>query len=493
MNHQATVIYPHQLFEDNPALREGNTVFLVEDPLFFNQYSFHKKKLVFHRATLKYYQDYLELKGFNTLYINAVDLQDSGDVASHLKKHKIKKVFVNELDDHWLASRLQKACKSNSIEIETLSSPGFLTPLEWAEDFFASRKDYRQTFFYIAQRKRMKILLKNGKPVGDKWTFDNENRKKLPRDANPPELERIAPNRFVSEASSYIEKNFANNPGSIDGLSYPSTHSEAEEWLDEFIDSRLRLFGDYQDAISRDSSFLYHSILSAPLNVGLLTPKKIIDKVLAEHSRKPIPLNSLEGFVRQVIGWREYFRVIYKRESVRQRTTNFFNFDRKIPESFWTGETGILPVDDSIDRVLENAYGHHIERLMVLGNIMLLCEFDPNEVYRWFMELFIDSYDWVMVPNVYGMSQFADGGLITTKPYISSSNYIRNMSDYEDDAWCQTWDGLYWSFIDKHKELLKENARMGLMISQLEKMSPSKLSAHKKNALTFLQTLDNSP
>ena len=297
-------------------------------------------------------------------------------------------------------------------------------------------------------------------------------------------------NRFVTDAREHIDKHYLKNPGNTEGVIYPTTHSEADAWLEKFINQRLRLFGDYQDAISSNNSFLYHSLLSAPLNAGLITPQEIVDRVLSAHSKKPIPLNSLEGFIRQIIGWREYIRAVYALESGKQRTTNFFSFSRKIPRSFWSGETGIEPVDVTIRRVLDNSYAHHIERLMVLGNFMLLCEFDPDEVYLWFMEMFIDAYDWVMVPNVYGMSQYADGGLITTKPYISSSNYVKKMSDFKSKDWCEVWDALYWNFIDERKNIFKSNKRMSLMIKQLENMEREKLRHHKKAAGSFLKALE---
>jgi deoxyribodipyrimidine photolyase-related protein len=222
------------------------------------------------------------------------------------------------------------------------------------------------------------------------------------------------------------------------------------------------------------------------LNIGLLSPQDIIDRAMAYADR--VPLNSLEGFVRQVIGWREFVRAIYRTRGVQQRTTNYWNHERKIPSSFYDGSTGIEPVDVVIRRVLELGYCHHIERLMILGNFMLLCDFDPDEVYRWFMELFIDAYDWVMVPNVYGMSQHADGGLMTTKPYISGSSYVLRMSSFKKGPWCEIWDALYWRFMNKHRSFFAGNARMGVMVSQLDKMG-SKLDKHLAVAEKFLKEL----
>ncbi len=491
MSQEATVIYPHQLFSEHPALEKGRRVFLVEDPLFFTQYRFHRRKLVFHRASMKYYSDYLSKKGYDVTYVDCGQLENTSELAEVLDTHRISKLYFAELDDDWLSKRLEKGCRAYSISTESVSSPGFMSTLDWSEEFFDSKEDYFQTSYYIAQRKRLDILLEeNGKPVGGQWTFDKENRKKLPKDLIPPPYQAPKPNRFDQEALQYVIDRFPDNPGDLEGAHYPSTHRAAMDWLDSFIELRLSLFGDYQDAISQNESFLFHSLLSAPLNAGLITPNQIISRVLSIHEQNPIPLNSLEAFIRQIIGWREFFRAVYQRESVRQRTTNYFGFTRKLPESFWTAETGIEPVDTVIARVLKNAYGHHIERLMVLGNFMLLCEIDPDDVYRWFMELFIDAYDWVMVPNVYGMSQYADGGLITTKPYISSSNYIRKMSNFKKGEWCAIWDALYWSFIDQHQERFADNPRMTLMLKQLARLDSKKMRTHRAIAHEFQSSLD---
>jgi deoxyribodipyrimidine photolyase-related protein len=227
------------------------------------------------------------------------------------------------------------------------------------------------------------------------------------------------------------------------------------------------------------------------LNIGLINPQQIVKQTIAFSTKRNIPLNTLEGFIRQIIGWREFIRIVYEREGNKQRTTNFYNFKRKIPKSFWNGTTGIVPIDITIKKVLTTGYCHHIERLMVLGNFMLLCEFDPDEVYRWFMEMFIDAYDWVMVPNVYGMTQFADGGLMTTKPYISGSNYLMKMSDYEKGPWQEIWDGLFWRFMHEHRTFFLSNPRLGMLVHSFDKMDPVKQALHLNNASKFLNVLDN--
>jgi deoxyribodipyrimidine photolyase-related protein len=340
--------------------------------------------------------------------------------------------------------------------------------------------------FYIAQRKRLKILVDGEKPIGGKWSFDPENRKKMPKGLDIPAWPSPESNPFIEEAKRYVEKHFPRNPGNVENFFYPVTHEESERWLKGFLREKLHFFGDYQDAIVKEEPFLFHSVLTPMLNIGLLTPDQIIKETLTYSEEHPIPLNALEGFIRQIIGWREFMRAVYVLRGEEERTTNFFQHKRKLPKSFYNGQTGLPPVDTVIHRLLQHAYAHHIERLMVLGNIMLLCEIDPDEVYRWFMELFIDAYDWVMVPNVYGMSQHADGGLITTKPYISSSNYLRKMSDFSEGEWCKIWDGLYWRFIHKHKDFFKKNPRMKVMINQIDRMGRERMRQHLAIANSFL-------
>jgi deoxyribodipyrimidine photolyase-related protein len=226
------------------------------------------------------------------------------------------------------------------------------------------------------------------------------------------------------------------------------------------------------------------------LNTGLLDINFILDKTIVFYNKNDIPLNSCEGFFRQIIGWREFIRGIYTVKGSEERTKNFWGFKRKIPKSFYDASTGILPVDDSIRKILKTGYAHHIERLMILGNFMLLCEFDPDEVYRWFMEMFIDSYDWVMVPNVYGMSQFADGGLMSTKPYISGSSYILKMSNYKKGEWSGIWDSLFWNFIDNHRDFFDKNPRMRMLVRNFDKMDIGKRTNLLQSAHSFLENLN---
>jgi deoxyribodipyrimidine photolyase-related protein len=484
------LFYPHQIFDNSLLITEKRTVVFVEDPLFFTQYPFHKQKLVLHRASMKAFEKRLKQKKIPTEYIEYSKLNDSEDIASILSIKGVKKVYMHDPVDNWLEKKIKKGLRKYSIEYKYVDSPNFVTSLSEGNSYFDSQKNYFFTSFYIWQRKRKEILLdKNNKPLGGKWTFDTENRKKLPKGHRPPVTITLKKTAFVLEAIKYVEKHFSDNPGSIENFNYPVTSEEAATWLMHFLEYRLHYFGDYEDAISTSESVLYHSMLTAPLNIGLLNPTDILSCVLEYEKKMNIPLNSLEGFIRQILGWREYIRLIYVREGSFQRTSNYWDNKRHIPASFWNGTSGIPPLDMVIKRVLDSAYSHHIERLMVVGNMMLLCGFLPDEIYEWFMALYIDSYDWVMVPNVYGMSQYADGGRITTKPYISSSNYILKMSDFKKGPWCDIWDGLYWKFIEERKEFFLSNPRMAIMPRQLEKMDNVKKNRLFSGSSKFLATL----
>lgn len=488
----AVLIYPHQLYQPHPLIAQPRHHWLIEEPLFFGDSiypaKFHKLKLMYHRATMKQYQAD-SLDGYRSTYIEYGDIDSLDYVFKKLAVDGFQQVQVIDPTDYILDLRIRKYCKQYELELHIHDSPNFLTTHSQIETYFTDKRDYFQTDFYIWQRKRLRILLENDDtPVGGKWTYDTDNRKKLPKDIALPEPPTIIENDYVKEARSYVEAHFPDHYGETDCFIYPTTHKQAKQLLKSFLDVKLNNFGPYQDAITNQDNFLFHSLLSAPLNLGLLSPRQVMDATLDyyyEH-QGTIPLSSVEGFMRQIMGWREFMRAIYIREGSKQRTSNFFDHQRKLDDRWYTGKTGILPLDDTITKLNHYAYGHHIERLMIVGNLMTLCEIHPNEVYRWFMEMFIDSYDWVMVPNVYGMSLYADGGLITTKPYISSSNYIRKMSDYKNADWMPIWDGLYWRFIHKHQTFFRANPRLSMMTSHLKQMSESTLQTHLDNANRFL-------
>ncbi|MGK0314810.1 MAG: deoxyribodipyrimidine photolyase-related protein [Saprospiraceae bacterium] len=487
------LIFPHQLFEDSPLLAEDSHFYIVEEYLFFKQYPFHKQKIAFHRATMKCYVDFLRDKKLDVHYIEATEsISDLRKLMPHLKGLGIEHINYIDPTDNWLQKRLDDGCIENDISTKVYDSPLFLNTKEENAAFFRSdKKKYHQTTFYTDQRKKRNILMEpDGKPTGGKWTFDTENRKKYPAKKVPPSLQFPDIDDYYKEAKEYVATNFSGHYGSLtDYPLYPTNFKSTKSWLSQFFEQRFMEFGTYEDAIVAENSILNHSVLTPMLNVGLITPKEIIEACLNYAKENDIPINSTEGFVRQIIGWREFIRGVYESRGSEERTTNFWKFTKKIPASFYDGTTGILPIDLTIKKVLKTGYCHHIERLMVLGNFMMLCEFDPDEVYKWFMELFIDSYDWVMVTNIYGMSQFSDGGLMATKPYISGSNYLMKMSNYKKGEWQATWDGLFWRFMDTHRNFFLSNPRLGMLVRMFDKMPEEKRQTHIDNGEKYLASI----
>ena len=486
------ILFPHQLFEQNPLIEKADTIYLVEEWLYFKQYNFHQQKIFFHRASMKAYQSHLVALNINVEYIDAFNnLSDIRKLIAHLKSIGVDGFAYIDTTDQWLEQRMQKACEQHGVAAHKNNSPLFLLTSEENAHYFSGRKRMFQTDFYKNQRQQRNILMDTDKiPMGGKWTFDDENRLKYPKGKTPPPVHFLASNQLHDEAAQYVRQYFPDNYGNLNPqFIYPTNFADSKQWLKTFFATRFAEFGAYEDSIVTKEIFLHHGVLTPMLNVGLLTPQYVIDEALAYASAHDIPINSLEGFIRQILGWREFIRAVYELKGNEERTRNYWGFTRKIPASFWNGTTGIEPIDSTIKKILETGYCHHIERLMVLGNFMLLCEFDPNEVYRWFMEMFIDAYDWVMVPNVYGMSQFADGGLMSTKPYISGSNYLMKMSDYPKGDWQAVWDGLFWRFMHVHRDFFLRNPRLGMLVKTFDKMPEQKRQLHLDNADRYLDAL----
>lgn len=492
---EITLIFPHQLFHQCAALKKEVPVYLVEEPLFFRQYRFHRQKLVLHRASMKYYAHWLTSRGYQVNYIECHDPgADCRTLLGTLAAAAIKAIHITEVTDDWLERRLKNSAARNALTLVWHGSPGFLNEPQELDEWFGARKEYRMAAFYTWQRKKHGLLLTaSGGPQGGQWSFDNENRRRWPATKPEPRLDLPADNAWLQEARDYILRHFPDNPGSVNPPHFfAAGFEDASHWLRQFTGERLGSFGAYEDAIVAGGHVLSHSLLSPLLNTGLLTPAEVLAATTGADGDYA-PQRSREGFVRQVLGWREFVRIVYLREGTKQRNSNFWDHHRRIPPPFWTGDTGILPLDVTIKKILRSGYCHHIERLMVLGNFMLLCEFDPTEVYRWFMELFIDAYDWVMVPNVYGMSQFADGGLITTKPYISGSHYLVKMGNYPPGPWQSIWDGLFWRFIHRHREFFASNQRMAMLVAALDRQDPAKRKTLLATADNWLASLDASP
>ncbi|MEM1055656.1 MAG: cryptochrome/photolyase family protein [Bacteroidota bacterium] len=489
----ASLVYPNQLFADHPALEDTDRVILHEDDLFFRdeQYParYHKLRLTLHRATMRRYAESLERDGRSVEYVAWADRVSTADLLARLAKDNVTTVRLCEPVDFTLEKRLSQAAEDAGLTLDVLPTPLFLNTREDNRQFFDGRKRYFMADFYKHQRRRLGVMVDGGgDPVGGQWSFDHDNRKKLTKQAlaEVPALPEMSHDDIVQEAMDYVEEHFPDHVGQSGPLPYPTTHEAASDWLTAFVRERFDRFGPYEDAVEPGQSSLYHGVLTPMLNIGLLTPQQVLDAALDADD---IPINSREGFVRQVIGWREYMRATYDLEGVPMRTANMWDFQREIPEAWYTGETGLAPVDDVIPRVLQTGYANHIERLMVLGGALFLSRFHPREVYRWFMEMFIDAYDWVMVPNVYGMSQHAAGPVITTKPYMSGSNYLRKMSHYPRGDWEAEWDGLYWTFMRDYREPIETYHRMSMLTGHLDRMGEEKLGGHDDAAQRYLERI----
>jgi deoxyribodipyrimidine photolyase-related protein len=488
---KAFLIYPHQLFEDITRLNASGIVFLIEEPLYFSEFKFHKQKLVLHRASMQRYKQYLENNQIKVEYLEFHQLAKTESIADILQQHQIQAVEIYDLVDDWLLKRLKSVLKEVSMQLTIHNSPMFLTSVSEFTDFFEARsgpRKYWMNDFYIWQRKRLKILLdENDKPIGGKWSFDTENRKKLPKEIVIPNTFETQENQFIKEAIDYIEKYFPDNFGRTDTFWCPIDFEGAKQYFQNFLQNRLELFGPYEDAISTKSDSVFHSTISPLLNNGLLTPDYAIQEILDFIAKNEVSMASVEGFIRQIIGWREYIRALYVLEGKKIRTSNYFESTRQMPTSMWTAKTGIEPIDYHIQTLEKYAYTHHIPRLMLFGNYLNLCQIEPDEVYAWFMGMYIDAYDWVMVPNVYSMTLYADGGLLTTKPYIASSNYILKMSNFKKGEWSSILDALFWNFVGIHFEKLQKEGRLGFIGVQYNKMPEAKKQRYIKIVKDYLE------
>ena len=413
------LILPNQLF-NKKYLDKDYEYFIYEHPQYFTKYKFNKKKLILHRASMKYYFDYLKDNNIKVKYIE------------YNKKFNLKQYKLFDPVD-----RVKLTGK-----YEILDSPNFLLTKELVEKYRKKTKKYFFNSFYMWSKKELDIL-------PDVKSQDKYNRKTMPKNTKIPNVpSNNKDQKYIKEAIKYVEKNFPNNYGNTDNFIYPISHSTVNSWLNNFFKNKLNKFGDYQDYINKDNSFMFHSILSSSINIGLINPLEIIDKIL---NLKGIKMNNLEGYIRQLF-WREYQRYCYIYYNFEKK--NYFGNSKKLNKDWYEGTTGILPIDNCIKNGFETGYLHHIERLMVVGNFMNLYGLHPKEGFKWFMEFSCDSYEWVMNQNVYDMVFFVSGGATMRRPYASSSNYVLKMSNYKKAEWCDEWDDLYYKFLKKNKKKL---------------------------------------
>jgi len=471
-------LFPTEYYDLN------ETIFMCEDLSLCTHFKYHKHKIILFLSGMRNYAKELIDKKASLEYFELEQNDFFTNLRSVIKKKKILSITIYEVEDKFFEEKIIEFCSHLKIKLVTRQSPMFLNSrIDFKEYSKSVNKPFMKSF-YENWRKKSGILMEDGKPLGGKFSFDSENRKKIPKKhkININKLKNTN-DPITNLVIKLVDKSFPDHPGDTKNFWLAVTRVEVLDRFDTFLKERFELFGDYEDAIDKRDPFLYHSVLSPYINMGLITPNEIIKIV----EKSNVSLNSKEGFIRQIAGWREFMRGIYQEYGHLQEDSNFFDHKRSLSRDWYNGTTGIEPLDDAIKKVNELGYCHHIERLMIISNMMLLCEIHPKEVYQWFMEMFVDSSDWVMVPNVYGMSQFSDGGIFATKPYISGSNYIIKMSHYKKDDWCDIMDGLYWGFIHKKRKFFEGNYRMKMMVNLLDKMNDEKKRKIFKAAKTFLE------
>ena len=442
---------------------DDTRILFIELAAKFSDKQWHKQKVHLLLSALKHFAKELREEGFEVDYRIAENLSEG--VTAHKKDFDVSHVIAME-PMNWNGKKVLE-----NLDIKLVRNNQFLCHYEDFAEWTSTKTKFKMEDFYRWQRKRLDILMDGSSPREGKWNFDHDNRERPPRDGREwPSITLFE----HDEIDNDILKNLDDFWGAYPKGVWPVTREQALIRLNEFINGALKPFGPYEDAMLGKEWKLAHSVLSSSLNIGLLHPMEVVRTVEQAYTDGEAPINSVEGFIRQVIGWREFIRGIYREDSETQVQKNYWKHDRQLTDSWYSGKTGILPLDDCILGAQKTGYSHHIPRLMVICNLMNLSGVSPHEIYKWFMEMYIDSTEWVMIPNVYGMATFSDGGLMSTKPYTCGSNYILKMSNYKRGQWCNVVDGLYWRFIDRHQSFYQSNPRLGFQVSMLNKMDSSK-------------------
>ncbi len=481
------LILGNQLFPLKHLNRlKQKSIYMAENYELCTYYKFHKHKIILFLSAMRNYADHLVDNTFNVHYekITQDETPYETKLLEYIANNNFNKVYMFEIEDKFFEKRILDALNQKSIAYEIISSPMFIyTREKFKKHVEKTKKPFMKNFYESIRKENNWLMTKDNKPFGGKFSFDGENRKKLPKKIEIPNDLQPSLGKNEKEVISSINKLFKSHPGKSDDFWLGTTRQYALKVLDHFIKNKMTKFGPYQDALSTRGDLLFHSILSPYINCGLITPQEIIERIIKDVDQDNLPehYSSIEGFMRQIVGWREFVRGIYQNYSNQQETKNFFNHQRNFKPCWYDGTTGILPLDLAIQKSVKIGYAHHIERLMVLGNLMVLCEIKPKAAHQWFMEMFVDSSDWVMGPNVYGMALFSDGGLFATKPYICGANYIKKMSDYPKGDWEQEMTALYWRFVGKNIEYLRSNIRC-VMITKIY----DRFDADKKIALNTL-------
>ena len=457
----------------------------------------HKQKLALVFAAMRHFAHQLRTEGWQVDYrrLDGPDTPNSLDaeIARAAARHNVTHIRMTEAGEHRVRA-LEAAIPGATI----VEDDRFLVPLRAFTTWRGSRRRLRLEDFYRWQRRETGILMEGDEPAGGRWNFDSENRKPLPRGLVPPAPPAFAPDSITRQVIAMVEARFPANFGTLDRFQWPVTRAEALVALADFVRQRLPLFGDYQDALAHGEESLFHSLLAPALNLGLLTAREVVDAALEAHAAGAAPLNAVEGFVRQILGWREYVRCIYLAEGPAYLQSNALGATRPLPAIYWNGDSGMACFDSAFTQTRDRAYAHHIQRLMVLGNFALLAGVDPFELHRWFLVVYADAYEWVEAPNVIGMSQWADGGLLGSKPYAASGAYIHRQGDHcrhcRFDVQRKTGDEacpfnrLYWDFIARNEPHLAANQRMWRTLDSWRRFSPARQAEIRADAAQFLET-----
>jgi deoxyribodipyrimidine photolyase-related protein len=475
---KAVIIFGNQLVANHPALTTASDlVIMIEAYDICSKLNYHKHKLILILAAMRSYRDDLIQRGYRVEYIQISDgnifIEDLDNLLGKLSAAELCWMQATEQTTD---QKMINLAKKHQMKHEVYPSKLFLTSDTEFDEWHTKQNKPQMDSFYRYQRTRLNILLEDDQPVGGKWSLDHLNREPLPKAGIvTPELPPVIQGDNVEETKILVSRLFGANPGETENFWLPTTRAQAAHWLDDFVGNRLANFGKYEDAMHPTEPFLFHSVLSPLINIGLIDPMTIVNKTLVAYESGAVPLNSAEGLIRQIIGWREYMYGMYRR-SPKLKNSNYFGFTRQLENWWYTSEyeqTDLpIPIKSALRTVHKYGYNHHIERLMILGNWFLLNEYSPQSVYEWFSAMYVDAYEWVMVPNVIGMSQYADGGLIATKPYISGGNYLQKMGSWwpkASDAKDSEFNRLYWRFLYKNKGKLKNNHRMSIALAQAEK------------------------
>ena len=463
----------------------------------------HKQKIVLIFSAMRHFAQELRDAGWTVDYTRLTDEDNAGsftgEVARAAERHDPRAIHIVEAGEWRVQQAIEEWPDKFDCEVEILPDDRFICSIAEFRDWAADRKTLRMENFYQEMRKKTGLLMDDGKPAGGQWNYDKENRAPPKDGMSAPERPKPEPDEVTREVIELVEAEFADHFGDLERFQWPVTREEAETAADAFFAERLPDFGTYQDAMVHGQDDLFHSMLSTSINLGLLDPMELCRRAEDAYRNGDAPLNAVEGFIRQLIGWREYVRGFYWHHMPDLESANALNAQRGLPDFYWTGETDMRCLADCIRSTRENAHAHHIQRLMVLGNFALLAGIKPREVQDWFLVVYADAYEWVELPNVAAMILYADGGKLASKPYAASANYINKMSDYCKDciysASKKTGEGacpfnsLYWHFMDRHRDRLESNHRIGRIYANWDRMGQDKQQDYLDTADAFLNTL----